>query len=156
MFGRWDLISDGFSGLDARVKSSAVWGQRKGAELIVKVAKAHINNQDLGWVPRSSTTESGDGRILVDTEAYYGAIKAWKEGSTYHAGVPTSATNGKGTPIYIYAIAHEYGLGRVPARPLWRPTLKEVGGKKGVKGIVKTAIAKKVLELRNKGFDVKP
>ncbi len=155
MFGRWDLISQGFSGLDARIQSSAVWGQRKAAELIVKTAKAHINNQDLGWVPRSATTHSGDNRILVDTESYYGAIKAWKQGSTYHAGVPTSAVNTIGTPIYVYAIAHEYGLGRVPARPLWRPTLKELGGKKGLQMIVKAAIAKKILELKNKGFDVK-
>jgi len=153
MEGNWSVPGDALRNLPKTLKSAGREAQKKTAEKIVKIAKRHIDKQDLGWKPRSERTNSADSRVLVDTEAYYRSIKAWKQGDSYLAGVPLGATNSKGVPIIIYALAHEYGY-KVPRRPLWGPTYKEIGGRKGVKDIIKLAVAKKLLSLKRKGFKI--
>ena len=135
--GNWVAVSRSFKQLPKLLQSSGVYGQRRAAEQIVKIVKAHINNQDLGWAPRTERSVAGDPRILVNTEAYYGAIKAWKKGDEYYAGVPKDSHNAQGTSIVQYALAHEYGLGDMPQRPLWEPSFKEIGVKRGLKRLLK-------------------
>lgn len=153
--GNWSIVNNRLKALPLEVESSATWGQRKAAEMIVRLAKAHINNQDLGWRPRAATTNSGDSRILVDSEDYFKTIKAWKQGPVYYAGVPRTKYNWRGVPIHEYAILHEFGYNGVPARPLWRPVYKEVGGKRGIANIVKKAIQNKIAKLKNSGFEIR-
>lgn len=152
--GNWAIAGLVLKKLPQLLKSSGVYGQRRAAESIIKIAKAHINNQDLGWAPRSERSEQGDPRILVNSEAYYGAIRAWKKGDEYYAGVPKDSYNSKGISIVEYALAHEYGFGNMPERPLWEPSFKEIGGKKGVERIIKTAIKAKIARLKNQGFEI--
>lgn len=153
-FGNWLIAGRVLQKLPGILKSSGVYGQRRAAELLVKIAKAHINNQNLGWAPRSDRSVAGDARILVNSESYYGAIKAWKSGDEYYAGVPKDAFNAKGISIVQYALAHEYGFGNMPQRPLWEPSFKELGGRKGMGGIIKKAIQNKIIKLKAEGFEV--
>lgn len=153
--GNWVGVKLALQNLPLQVRSSAVWGQQKVATKLVKIVKKHINSQDLGWVPRSAKSRSNDPRILVDSEAYYGSIKAWRTGDTYNAGVPANAFNARGMRIADYAAMNEYGADNLPARPLWAPSFKELGGKKGVSSIVTAAIFEKVRRLRAVGLDVK-
>lgn len=141
--------------LPLQVRSSAMWGQQKVANKLVKTVKKHLNSQDLGWAPRSARSKSSDPRILVDTEAYYGSIRAWRTGDTFNAGVPANAFNARGQRIADYAAMNEYGSDELPARPLWGPSFKEIGGKRGVSNIVTTAIFEKVRKLRAVGLDIK-
>lgn len=152
--GNWLGVKLALAQLPSSVNSSAIWGQRKVAEGLVKRVKQHLNRQDLGWVPKSSKTNSGDSRVLIDTETYYNNIKAWKQGNTYNAGVKKSAYNAHGISVAYYANLHETGTDRLPARPLWAPSFKEMGGHKGVKKIVTQAIYDKVKKLRAVGFEV--
>ena len=136
------------------VKNAAIAGQRKAAERLVKIVREHLNKQDLGWAERSSTTNSGDSRILVDYGEYYDAIKAWRKNDIYYAGVKNDAYNHRGIQISKYAAYHEYGTSTEPARPLWGPSMGDLGGSKGVRKIVIDSIYRKILELRNEGFDI--
>ena len=153
--GDWPGVSLALKSLPLAVRSSAIWGQRKATEQLVKTVKKHINAQDLGWQPRSAKRMFGDPRILVDEEAYYGAIKAWKEGDTYIAGVPSNATNSKGDRIVDYALMNEFGGGNLPSRPLWGPSIEELGGPSGLRSIVTVAIYQKLAKLRALGLDIR-
>lgn len=152
--GNWIGARNGLASLPLILHSSSMWGQRKAAEKLVKIVKGHINNQDLNWAPLSSSTNSGDPRILVDTQAYLNSIKAWRQNYVYNVGVPLSAYNHRGISISEIATRHEYGFG-VPQRPLWIPSVQELGGPKGVAKIVSRAIFNKILKLRSQGFKVK-
>lgn len=152
--GNWEIVGRALKKLPQTLNSAGVWGQRKAAERLVSIVKGHINNQDLGWAPRSARSTSGDARILVDDGDYYSSIKAWKSGNSYFAGVPKNAVNEKGVPIIEYALTHEHGFRNTPSRPLWGPSFDEIGGKKGVESIVKSAIRNKLQALRAQGFEI--
>lgn len=152
--GNWGEINRQFKNLPREVNSSIVWGQRKAAEKLVKIVKAHINNQDLGWAARSPRTTPNDPRVLVDMGEYYDSISAWRKYGVYYAGVPRDKYNSKGTRISEYALINELGSGDIPARPLWGPSFEELGGPHGVRDIVMQAIYRKLRELNTKGFDV--
>jgi len=124
--GPWAWANMSLKMLGPELYASALWGQRKAAERYIKIVKGHIDNQDLGWVPLDRATNSGDDRILVDTEAYRNSIKAYRKGGVYHAGVKRGATNSRGISINDYATAHEHGWG-VPRRPLWNLHLERWG-----------------------------
>lgn len=152
--GNWLGVDVAFKSLPEAVRSSATWGQRKAAELLVKKVKNHINRQDLGWAPRSVKTHSGDPRTLVDEEAYYSAIRAWKTGNSYNAGVSANAYSARGISIAYYALLQELGTGDIPRRPLWEPSFREIGGNKGIKKIVVTSIYDKIKKLRAAGLEI--
>lgn len=154
LFGDWRRVQIALTNLPRMVMTSAAWGQRNVAEKLVKIVKGHINNQDLGWSPRVSTTNSNDPRILVDYGDYYGAIKAYSDKGIYYAGVKRDAFNRSGTRIADYAVVHEYGWESIPRRPLWGPSFKELGGSKGIKETVTQAIYAKIKSLRAQGLDV--
>ena len=153
-FGKWQQATIGLKTLGPELRASAMWGQRKAAEKYIKIVKGHIDNQDLGWVQLDGDTNSGDPRILVDTEAYRSAIKAWRSGYKYHAGVPKGAVNWRGVSIVDYATLHEHGWGDMPKRPLWEPSYVEMGGKAGIKAIMTAAIYAKMSKLGIQGFTV--
>lgn len=152
--GDWAGVTAALYALPKVLRSSADWGNRKAAEKLVKIAKAHIDNQDLGWPGLSSSTNSGDPRILVDSEDMRNSIKAWRQNYKYYAGIPMTAYNSRGIRIADYAIMHEFGFGNMPQRALWGPSLKDLGGREGIKKIVSDAIYNKIKLLRAKGFEV--
>lgn len=143
-YGPWNKITMNLAGLAPALQSSAVWGQRKSAERLVKIVKDHIDNQDLGWPKLSPDTLTGDPRILVDNQEYYNSIKAWKKGNTYFAGVPAGSVNSRGIRISLIALVHEHGTARVPRRELWRPSVEELGHSKGVRNTIATSIYNKI------------
>lgn len=151
--GNWEVAGRILRQLPTTIKSAGVYGQRRAAERLVKIVRDHINNQDLGWAPRSSKSVEGDSRVLVSSGDYYGSIRAWKNGDSYFAGVPKNSYNSKGIAIIEYALAHEYGFGSMPERPLWEPSYRDIGGKAGVQAIIKLAIKNKLDRLKTQGFE---
>jgi len=152
--GNWTKVTASLAALPTVLQSAAIWGQRKAAEKLVKIVKGHINNQDLNWPQPNNKSNSGDPRILVDSEAYLNSIKAWKKGDTYYAGIPSTARNAKGIRIADYAILHEFGYDDMPERALWRPSVEELGGGQGIAAIIGAAIYNKIGALRAAGFTV--
>lgn len=143
--GNWNGVANKLGSLPHVVRNAALAGEKKAANQLVKIVKKHINEQDLGWVPRAEGSRENDPRILVDTATYLKSIQAWKPGNSnsYFVGVPKSKYNQRGVRVADYAVYHEFGFGNVPARPLWGPSFEELGGAKGVqKIIIETLLAR--------------
>lgn len=97
-------------------------------------AKKHISQQDLGWKPLKPATiaykirKGYSENILVMTSSYFQSITSWVVNDTVYAGVKRGVVHKKsGTEMGIIARVHEYGSlsGKIPARPLWQPTMEE-------------------------------
>lgn len=140
--GDWRKTRRFLSVLPFTLKSAARAGEKAAAEKLVAIVKSHIRKQDLAWEPNADS-KSGD-MILVDTGLYLRSIKSWRSTNGYMAGVPKTVYNPDGIRVSDYAIYNEFGFGRGPARPLWDPSLREMGGNKGVRDIVLKTIALQV------------
>jgi len=147
LFGNWAEAIRIMNKLDPAIKAASLEAQVKILEAIKKTVKRHLRNQDLPWRPlnqyyrqrKSSGGLSTD--ILRGWGNYYNNIEVWKQGSQHFAfigvkrGIYTRSLDGKKSKLDIATIAfiNEMGGGKVPARPLWGPTIREMGGAKGIK-----------------------
>jgi len=99
-----------------------------------KIAKEHIQNQDLGWTPLKPATIANKVRkgyselIYVATSTYFQSITGWNEGTTALIGVRRGTLTDTGGDLGIVAATLEFGSPshNVPERPLWRPTGTEL------------------------------
>lgn len=134
MFGDWDAAMR----LSHNLHSEIVDASKKALMIIglkaEKIAKLHINRQDLNWQPlnkayKARKEKQGDSNlILVKKSQYIQSITSYVVDLTAFAGVKRSAVNKEGKEIANIAAVHEYGSPRrgIPERPLWKPTFKEV------------------------------
>lgn len=100
------------------------------------IAVGHISKQDLGWKALSPAylakkiREGFSENILVRSSSYFQAITSWlpPDGVSVYIGVTKDAKNKEGQILADIAAVHEYGstTAKIPARPLWQPTYKEV------------------------------
>lgn len=146
--GRWDQAISTFQRLGPGIKRASIKAQTSVAKDVMKKVKDHIRNQDLGWKklsPDYSTRKSElglDPRILIAYGHYYHAVEVWHTGNRHMVfvgvkrGKYTQTISGKKSRLDIATIAylHEFSRGkRFPRRPLWNPTIQEIGGAKGIK-----------------------
>lgn len=131
--GDWDKIKRITGALakemeNARKISLKRWGLKAEG-----LAKTHISKQDLNWKPLEPETIAQKIRkgysenILVATSSYFQSITSWSDGESAYAGVKKTAKDTEGNVIADIAAIHEFGSksGKIPARPLWKPTLDE-------------------------------
>lgn len=134
------------------IHASAMWGQKKAALRLVKIVKGHLINQDLKeWPPLAPSTirKKSDWRMLIDSETYLNNIKAFRKGYIYYAGVKRGVTEPNGIETARVAAIHEFrGLTSSggPPRPLWVPSIKEMGGMMGIRNMVMAAITAKLIK----------
>lgn len=147
-FGNWAGVEDTLQKLPTILKTSALWGQRKASERLVKILKGHIDNQDLGWEELVNPESSGDPRILVDYGTYRDNIKTWQKNNVRYVGVKKDVINHGGERVWMIAALHEFkSFNGGPYRALWEPSLKELGGPRGVTKIIEGVIANKIRKL---------
>lgn len=166
LFGQWGRAMRIFAKLGPDVKQSSINAQTKVADEIVKRVKGHLRNQDLGWKRldpdyAARKAEAGvSGKTLMAYKKYYESIKTWTSGSRslvmigVKRGIYTRTLGGKRSRLEVATIAalHEFSTGkRLPRRPLWNPTIAEMGGAAGMKKIYLTAL---VWHLRRRGIPV--
>lgn len=116
---------------DAHIKSLQRFGLK-----MESVVLNHISKQDLGWKPLdpkylSQKVKKGlSENILVATSDYYNSIQSWvdKSKKVAYIGVKKGKKDKEGNEIGHIARVHEFGSssGRIPARPLWKPSYKKV------------------------------
>lgn len=150
LFGDWDKAIRMLNGLGPKIKKSSIAAQLKVCKEIQRRVKAHIRAQDLGWAPLSETygrrkREAGLGsKTLFAYGTYYNAIDVWQKGNQHFVyvgvkkGIYTRDLRGRRTKMDVATIAalHELGSGKkLPRRPLWNPTIKEIGGTRGIKSM---------------------
>lgn len=148
LFGNWDKTIRTIQRLDPTIKKCSIKAQLKVATEIQKKVKAHIRNQDLGWKPLSDEylqdklAKGLSGGILMAYKAYYENITVWHSGNQHfvYVGVKKNIytrnlSGGKSKlPIDKIAFIHEFASGkRYKRRPLWNPTIAEMGGARGLR-----------------------
>jgi hypothetical protein len=144
-FGDWAGVTAELNRLPATLKSSALYGQRKAAEKLLKIVKGHIDNQDLNWAPLIRPDLSNDPRILVDNETYRNNIKTWQVGGQRFVGVKRDVINTRGQFVWMVAALHEFkSYNGGPFRGLWTPSVEEMGGAAGVRDIIGKVIFNKI------------
>lgn len=166
--GEWDKALKIFKNIGPAVKVASLYAQRKIAEDAKKRVLGHLINQDLGWKALSSkylqekAKTAADTRMLMAYHRYYSSIEVWQNTSqqVVYVGVKRgkytySVWDHRRSRIDIAQIAaiHEFSKGRkIPRRPLWNPSIAEMGGEKGIKDkFVKHLVGK----LRVMGIPVK-
>lgn len=168
LFGQWEETIRVLQKVSPAVKEVSIKAQLRVGREIVRRVKAHLRNQDLGWQPLSSSyqkrkADAGlpSGKILYAYGNYYRNIEVWRRANHHlvyigvRRGRYTKNLEGKKSKIDIATIAaiHELSSGkRIPKRPLWNPTIKEMGGVKGIKTLYVQYLVK---GLQRKGIPIK-
>jgi hypothetical protein len=166
LFGQWEKTLNVVRNLSPAIKSSSLKAQLLVCNKIRDRVKKHLRDQDLGWRPLSQSYRrmKGDAgastKILMSSGNYYKSIEVWQKGNQHFVfvgvrkGIYTQGASGRRSKLEISTIAaiHEFSSGRiVPKRPLWNPTIAEMGGAKGIKAMFVESLYKR---LRNKGIPI--
>lgn len=167
LLGQWDQTIRTIQKLSPSIKMASMIAQIKICKQICKKVKDHLRKQDLNWEPLSEEyakrkDDAGlDGGILMRYGNYYNNIEVWQKGQQHFAfvgvrkGIYTRDLRGRRSRIDVATIAaiHEFSTGRkIPRRPLWNPTIAEMGGSLGLK---KLYVKHLVGSLRVRGIPVK-
>lgn len=169
LFGNWDKTITTVQQLSPKIKQASIKAQLKVCNVICQKVKSHIMHQDLGWRPLSPAyakrKAKGKGTwdgVLINYGTYYKNIGLWQIGSRHlvmvgvKRGIYTRTLSGKRSKIDVSTIAaiHEFSSGRkLPRRPLWNPTIAEIGGAKGIKKMYTNSL---LWHLRRAGIPVGP
>lgn len=160
--GNWNEVVRFFGELAPNIGVTAVLAQKQIARKLKKIVVGHLVAQDLGWEPLSESTlklktKNAD-LILIETEKYLNSIKITDNGKRIMVGVPTNIfyqRTGQVVQVSRVAAWQEYGTKKIPARPLWGPSIEELGGVKGIRDFVATAIYVKLrTAARGKGITI--
>lgn len=156
MLGNWALTKRTLAQLPSDLQRSYRAGQEKFANKVLKKVKDHINYQDLGHTPLSRGTirKKGGNHILIDTRTYVESIQKYTQRSSVQVGVKRGIINPEsGEEVAKYAALNEYGSpgGRIPPRPVWGPSLAELGGKEAIAKEVRALILASAIK---RGYDV--
>ena len=149
--GNWDGVIKFFDKMGIEMKKKIVKAQWDSMKNLKNIVIGHILAQDLNWEKLSPRTErrkkKNKSLIYIDTELYLNSIKIWKKGNTTFVGVKKGIVykrNSGRVSLERVAIWMEYGTKNMPARPLWTPSIEEVGGPKGIRDFVAAAIYRRL------------
>jgi len=150
--GNWEKVKTMLATLDATVLAGFRAGQLSAAKKLKRAIRRNIreNGGSLHWVPLSEKymeykEELGfdPNRMLYMTGAYYWNITIWDNGFNYFVGVKKGVhtrnffTGGSITLGQIASILEHGSAARnIPARPLWAPTFRQMGGANRIKGLI--------------------
>lgn len=150
--GDWNGAINYLAQMSYRVKTVTKREQLQVVKDLKRIVIGHIINQDLNWQPLSEHTKSrknqeNKDKILIDTELYLNSITITRDNDSVSVGIAKGkAYRKKGNFTSVDRVANmlEYGTTRMPARPLWNPSLDEMGGAKGIKNRIAKAIYDKL------------
>lgn len=134
-YGAWKQAGVKLKALQANLFPAFKVQLEQDGQYILETLQGHIDSQDLGWTPLAESTialKNGDDTILVETgflrnNLKVRQIRSVKNGITFFIGADAWTTHQpSGLKMKQLMIYLEYGTRNMPARPLVRPTLKEV------------------------------
>lgn len=138
-FGDWDRARIMVKAMPATIRRSMMYGQEKAVRKLAKIVKAHISSQDLSvfsQYPKKKISEHGSNRLLIDSATYWESINVWQSQYTFYVGVKAGLIEPNGNEIAKVASWLETGTRNIPARPVWGPSIEEMGGMQGINKIV--------------------
>lgn len=148
LFGDWEKTIRTLNRLAPEIKECSLRAQLKVGTIIKDRVKRHLRNQDLDWPPlgtkyaRRKRAFGLDDRTLIAWGTYYHAINVWRVSNQHlvfigvKSGIYTKNLRGRKSRLQVAQIAyiHEFASGKKNIRrPLWNPTIAELGGAKGIK-----------------------
>lgn len=135
--GPWEAAGEFVRSLPQHLRRSAMTAQEKAARRYLRIIKTHLELQDLPWAPHSSKYSNRTGKILVDSGHMKKAIRYWQYKYVVYIGIKRGIKHREnGQELADIASFHEYGTSKMPARPLFAPSLEEMGGASGVANII--------------------
>lgn len=129
MEGDWMAASWMMANMPIDIRTSYIAAQTTIAKKLQTIIKNHIKNDDLGWRRLDPKTEArkGHGRPWYDTGAIYNNIDIITKGVNVFVGIQPGIMSYDGErTLTAIAASMEYGTGRMPARPLFLPSSKEI------------------------------
>lgn len=146
--GEWKRMGIALQNLSPAIRSGVVIAQREFAIKFKKKLRHNIrtNGVEIGWAPLSPAyaawkdkqdSRYGSSNILRFSGTYYNSIDIIQKGYTVYVGIPLgkgSASSNEGLSVSQYANILEHGsfARNIPARPLWGPSFKQIGGSKAL------------------------
>lgn len=132
--GDWKKVTKLISNLQKDLESAQSISLKRFSVKAEAIAVTHISKQDLNWKSLKASTISSKIRkgysenILVASGLYFQSITGYVIKDTVYVGVKRNIKTKDGVSLTNIAEVHEFGSrsGRIPARPLWRPTMQEV------------------------------
>ena len=163
LIGEWTRANFMMKSFPTRVAAAVNLANREMVRKYRKQVIRHINNQgaELGWpVSQSAKYQQFKARHTTETAPlkFFGVmvqnIKAYKHGSMgWAAGIKSDVTNpmmesirkGRTLKPAEYAAVLEFGSDKmnIPARPLWNPSYRDIGGNKELIRLVRLHIRAK-------------
>lgn len=128
--GNWDGVLDYLKTLPRDVLIAAQQAQARVAKRFAKEVKETILRGDVDG-PKKKYRGYKDSRLLINTSTYVSSIRATKEGKTWYVGIEPGYMDKKGKiELRFLAEIHEFGnpARHIPARPVWFPTYRRLGG----------------------------
>jgi len=159
--GPWERVRQQLSTLGIDIAMAVRAGQLQGAKEFKKKIERNIENggASFGFPALSTKTLSLKGArgqsstMFNATKTYSRSIIIKDNGNVIRVGIKPHARNtmpGSNLTVGEYATILEYGSSRgIPARPLWKRTMKDFGGAKKIRSYMKIALA---TALAKKGF----
>lgn len=149
--GDWDGVIDYLGKLGPKASRVVQRAQKEEAKKVIDKVIGHIRSQDLAWLPLSRDYQerkslANRNNIYLNTEVMIESMGVWKVGKTYFAGIKKGAAyknrsrGSSKTTVDAVARWMEFGTRHMPARPLWNPTFREVGGAYGIRNRIAKAL----------------
>lgn len=149
--GDWTGVENFFKSLGVEMKKKINQSQWEICKKLRDTVIHHIQDQDLNWQDLSERTTKRKKKnkdiILIDTETYINNIKLWRQGGKAFVGVKKGTLyKRKDATVSLERVAIwlEYGTSKMPARPLWNPSIDELGGQEGMRDYVVDAIFRRL------------
>lgn len=151
--GQWDMFNHLTKNIDRDLYKGAIAGQKKVVEKIASIVKGHLRNQDLKWKPlnKAYASRKANDYILLKSWKYYNAISIQRtKRDEFFVGVEKGLYyRGRWGSIQVAYMAYLHEVGttgiwgkpiELPARPLWKPSIKEFQKNFGIEETITKAI----------------
>lgn len=157
--GNWQKAANFFGSLGYNIDDSVKRAQKEEVvEFKKALVRAIVTQKYAGtalWPPLKPRTtyrkKDNKNSIYMDTEKYVNSIVAKVQGNMatvgFRKGVTYKRKGRKAVTIDQVAIWMEYGTQTSPARPLWRPTLRDQGGTRGIRDRITDKLYRKLKRL---------
>lgn len=151
LVGNWEKTVNDISILPKAIQKGYDNGTVKFGNKLLRVVKKAITSHQpppgggVTWKPLSRKSKGGG--IYYNTGQYFRSIGIYSYRGRVLVGMPNNTKHKNGLTLNQLAIILEYGNGNIPARPLWRPSLKASGGTKELKRILLKEIRHSIISM---------
>ena len=148
-FGDWNGATWKITKLPVSIKQAVMDGQEAAGNKLIKIVRKHIIAQDLpsfSQYPKVRPAHlSGVSDLLIDSTNYLQSLAVWRKQSVLYVGVKSSAREPNGVETARVAFWLETGTKTIPARPVWEPSIGEIGDADGLNKIVQKKLEAKLI-----------